>query len=61
MKLGGTVTPPADMVAAARRDLSPLGFQALMQLTNGQPPTPAQLVKAVEAERNDDRAEFHPS
>lgn len=56
MKLHGMVTPPADMVAAARRDLSPEGFAQLMQLTGGNPPTPAQLVAAVEEERNGNRA-----
>jgi hypothetical protein len=55
MKLEGTVTPPADMVAAAKRDLSPPGFDKLMAATSGAPPTPRQLVAAVEEERNDHR------
>ena len=49
--LYGTVRPPADMLKAAREQLTPDGFAALMQLTNQQPPTPAQLVAAVEEER----------
>jgi hypothetical protein len=61
MKIAGMVTPPADMVAAARRDLSADGFAQLMQLTGGNPPTPAQLVTAVEEERNGNRSGSHPS
>ena len=57
MKLSGMVTPPADMIAAARRDLSVEGFEKLMKATGGEPPTPGQLVAAVEEESHDHRPE----
>ena len=51
LKLGGTVTPPTDMVNAARLSLSEAAFNDLMNQTGNEPPTPAQLVAAVELER----------
>lgn len=47
----GHVTPPADMMAAARRDLSSEGFATLMAQIGGRSPTPAELVALVEQER----------
>lgn len=52
LDLCGSVTPPADMIEAARRELSDLDFNALMQETGGLPPTSAQLVTLVEARRH---------
>lgn len=49
--MSGTVTPPADMLAAARRDLSDEAYERLMQVTGGAAPTPRQLCELVEAER----------
>lgn len=40
------------MMEAARKELSDVDFNALMQETGGQPPTPAQLVNLVEARRH---------
>lgn len=51
LKLAGEVTPPADMVEAARLSLSEAGFNDLMNQTGHQAPTPAQLCAAVEFER----------
>lgn len=48
----GTVKPPANMMEAAQRDLSPEGFERLMKQTEGKPPTADQLVALVEEERN---------
>lgn len=45
----GTVTPPADMMNAARLSLPADRFEKLMTMTGGQSPTPEQLVAAVEA------------
>lgn len=47
----GSVRPPADMMKAARDSLPPEEFDALMLETEGQAPTPAQLVAHVEAWR----------
>jgi hypothetical protein len=47
----GTVTPPADMHAAARASLSAVGYARLMEQTRGAAPTPRQLCELVEAER----------
>jgi hypothetical protein len=47
----GKVTPPADMVEAARHSLSAKGFADLMLETGGCPPTPERLVELTEAER----------
>lgn len=47
----GRVTPQADMIEAARRDLSPEGFDDLMRETGGRPPTPAELCAKVDAAR----------
>lgn len=47
----GTVTPPADMMAAARASLSPEGFEELMRDTGGGVPTPAQLCRIADRER----------
>lgn len=49
--MSGTVRPPADMHAAARRDLSAQAYERLMQRTGGAAPTPRQLCEFVEAER----------
>lgn len=61
MRLNGRVTPPANMVEAARKSLSPAGFDKLMQRVGTRSPTPAELVAAVEEERNDDRAQQRTS
>lgn len=50
-KFRGSVTPPADMIEAARKSLSPEGFERLMKATGGAAPTPAQLCREVELER----------
>lgn len=47
----GQFTPPADMIAAARRDLNEEDFAELMRETGGKPPTHDQLVAKVEARR----------
>lgn len=47
----GTVTPPADMMEAARLSLTPTGFENLMARTGGRIPTPAELVEFADAER----------
>jgi hypothetical protein len=47
----GKVTPPADMMAAARASLSPEGFEELMRETGGANPTPAQLCRIADRER----------
>jgi hypothetical protein len=47
----GTVTPPADMMEAARLSLTPTGFENLMARTGGRAPTPAELVEFADAER----------
>lgn len=47
----GRVTPPADMIAAARNSLDDDGFVQLMHMTGGTAPTPAQLVALVEERR----------
>jgi hypothetical protein len=49
--LCGRVTPPADMIGQARKELRPKAFEDLMRETGGAPPSPAQLVKYVEQER----------
>ena len=56
-QIAGTVTPPADMLGAARESLSPAAFHALLDTTGGRAPTSAELCAAVEAERarNDQR------
>lgn len=46
----GTVTPPADLMAAARASLSGVGFARLMNLTGGAPPTPRQLAREADFE-----------
>lgn len=51
LSLGGTVTPPPDMIEAARLSLSEAGFNDLMNQTGHEPPTPEQLCAAVEQER----------
>ena len=54
VRLDGQVTHPVGnaMIEAAIKSLSPQGFLDLMTTTANQPPTPAQLVTAVEAERH---------
>lgn len=62
MKAYGRVTPPADMVEAARKSLSTEGFDNLMRRTEGRPPTPKELCAAVDQERtHDHRATRNPS
>ena len=51
LKLSGTVTPPADMMDAARKSLSEQAFADLMEQTGGKQPTPEQLCKMVDAAR----------
>lgn len=50
-QFAGAVTPPADMVDAARKSLDAEGFDELMRETGGRPPTPDELVAKVEARR----------
>lgn len=47
----GTVTPPADMMAAARASLTAEGFAELMRETGGAAPTPKQLCRIADRER----------
>lgn len=47
----GSVTPPDDMMEAARKSLPDAEFQALMRETEGAAPTPAQLCAHVDAWR----------
>lgn len=47
--LVGTVTPPPDMMEAAKKSLPEQAFQDLMEQTQGQPPTPEQLCKMADA------------
>jgi hypothetical protein len=47
----GSVTPPADMMAAAKASLTEEGFAELMRETGGASPTPAQLVRIADRER----------
>lgn len=47
----GQVTPPADMMDAARRSLSVTGFSNLMERTGGRIPTPTEVVEFADAER----------
>lgn len=62
MKVTGVVTPPEDMLDAARKSLSIEGFNNLMRLTAGEAPTPQELCAAVDQERaNDHRATRNPS
>lgn len=65
MTMVGRVTPPADMVEAARKSLSSAGFEALMRRLHEQGrtvPTPRELCAAVNVERygNGDRNELDP-
>ena len=50
-QLVGSVTPPPDMIAAARASLSADAFALLMDSIGHRAPTPAELCAAVEAER----------
>jgi hypothetical protein len=47
----GTVTPPADMMEAARKSLEPFpnAFADLMAQTKGKAPTPDELCAMVDA------------
>jgi hypothetical protein len=45
----GSVTPPADMIDAARKSLPADQFEELMRQTGGTAPTPAQLCALVDA------------
>jgi hypothetical protein len=45
----GVVTPPADMIDAARKSLPSDKFDELMRQTGGAAPTPAQLCALVDA------------
>jgi len=57
----GKVTPPADMVDAARKSLSAEGFDQLMRRTEGRAPTPAELCAAADQEReNGNRVQRSP-
>lgn len=49
--LGGSVTPPADMLAAARNSLEefPGAFEDLMEQTGGRVPTADELCAMVDA------------
>jgi hypothetical protein len=49
--LTGAVTPPTNMMDAARASLSEAGFANLMARTGGRAPTPAELVEFADAER----------
>ena len=49
--LMGHVTPPADMVAAAKASLPEQAFKDLMDQTGGNPPTPEELCKMVDGIR----------
>jgi len=49
--LGGTVTPPPDMIEAARKSLDAEGLEELMRETGGRAPTADELVAKVEARR----------
>lgn len=51
VRLAGSVRPPEDMMAVARAELSADGFARLMDVTAGEAPTPHQLVREVEYER----------
>lgn len=51
LKLCGTVSPPADMMEAARLSLSEQAFADLMEQTGGKAPTPDELCKMVDAAR----------
>lgn len=49
--LVGSVTPPQDMMEAARKSLSPEDFEALMLETGGEPPTAEQLCRKADEAR----------
>jgi hypothetical protein len=51
LTLKGKVSPPADMIAAARASLSEVAFTALMEKTKGFPPTADELCAVLMAER----------
>lgn len=46
---GGTVTPPADMMEAARLSLPDQAFKDLMEQTGGRAPTPEELCKMADS------------
>lgn len=48
-QLSGTVTPPPDMMDAARKSLSDQAFADLMEQTGGREPTPDELCKMVDS------------
>jgi hypothetical protein len=48
-KFAGTVTPPSDMLEAARLSLSEQAFKDLMDQTGGNPPTPDELCKMADS------------
>jgi hypothetical protein len=48
-QFAGKVTPPADMIAAAKASLSEKAFADLMEQTGGREPTPDELCKMVDA------------
>lgn len=50
-QFAGSVTPPPDMIDAARKSLDADGFEELMRETAGRAPTPDELVAKVEARR----------
>jgi hypothetical protein len=49
--LNGHVSPPPDMIEAARQSLSPDDFESLMQETGGKAPTPEQLCRKADEAR----------
>lgn len=53
-QFAGKVTPPPDMIAAARASLSEQAFKDLMDQTGGNPPTPDELCAMVTACRQAD-------
>jgi hypothetical protein len=49
--LMGKVTPPTDMIAAAKASLPEAAFKDLMDQTGGNAPTPDELCKMVDSLR----------
>jgi hypothetical protein len=49
--LNANVTPPEDIMAVARVELSEPAFARLMDITGGSAPTPEQLAREVDFER----------
>lgn len=51
VRLSANVTPPEDIMAVARVELSEPAFVRLMEITGGSAPTPEQLAREVDFER----------